>query len=42
MKVIMYDGSILECSTVEFGYNTIICDEYRIVPIIEVLRIEEA
>lgn len=42
MKVIMYDGSILECSTVWFEDNNIICDEYRVVPIIEVLRIEEA
>ena len=42
MKVIFYDGSILERSTIYFEDNNIICDGYRIVPLIEVLRIEEA
>lgn len=42
MKVILYDGSILECSTIYFEGNNIICDDYRIVPLMEVLRIEEA
>ena len=42
MKVIFYDGSILECSTIYFEDNNIICDGYRIVSFAEVLRIEEA
>lgn len=42
MKVIFYDGSILECSTIYFEDNNIICDDYRVIPFIEILRIEEA
>ncbi len=39
MTVIFYDGSTLECSEIEFGTNGIICDGYRVVPLVEVLRI---
>lgn len=42
MEIIMYDGSVLECNTIEFGDNVLIADGYRIVPVIEVLRIVTA
>lgn len=41
MRVIYYDGSELECSTLYFTDKDLIADDYRIVPIIEVQRIEE-
>lgn len=41
MVIIMYDGSRLECNEIEFSNtdNCVIADGYRIVPIIEILRI---
>ena len=39
MTIIFYDGSTLECSEIEFGEHNIICDGYRVIPMIEVLRI---
>ena len=41
MVIIMYDGSRLTCNEIEFSNtdNAVIVDEYRIVPIIEILRI---
>lgn len=41
MVIVMYDGSVLECSKVEFSNKTndIIVDDYKVVPIIEILHI---
>ena len=41
MVIVMYDGSVLECSKVEFSNKTndIIVDDCKVVPIIEILRI---
>ena len=39
MVIIMLDGSQLTCNTIEFCGGDLIADEYRIVPITEVLRI---
>ena len=41
MVIVMYDGNVLECSKVEFSNKTndIIVDDYKVVPIIEILRI---
>ena len=39
MAIIMYAGSKLVCNEIEFGDGCIIADGYRIVPIIEILRI---
>lgn len=41
MKIILSDGSILTCSSIQIiGYD-LYCDEYRIVPTCDVERIEE-
>ena len=40
MIIIMYDGSVLECNKIEIYGNELIADDYRIVPIIDVNRIE--
>ena len=44
MKIIYYDGSILECNTIEFSGDgkSLIADDYIIVPLIEVVRIVAA
>ena len=39
MTIIMYDGSRITCNEIYFADNEIIVDDYRAVPIIEVLRI---
>lgn len=41
MKIIFYDGSALECNSIEISGDgkNLIADEYRVVPLIEVLRI---
>ena len=39
MKIYMYDGSCADASEIEFGEKVLILDGYRIVPLIEVLRI---
>ena len=41
MKIIFYDGSTLECNEIEFSSDgkNIIADEYRVISLIEVLRI---
>ena len=41
MKIIFYDGSTLTCYEIEIGSdgNTIIADGYRIIKLLEVLRI---
>lgn len=39
MRIIMYDGSYLDCNEIEFGADGLIADGYRIVPYLEVLRI---
>ena len=41
MKIVYYDGSILECHTIEIvdDGKTLIADDIYIVPIVEVLRI---
>lgn len=40
MEIIYNDGSILECSTIEFYGSDLYVDDYRIVPIDDVERIE--
>lgn len=40
MTIIYNDGSKLECSTIELCGNELFCDEYRIVPMCDVERIE--
>ena len=44
MIIFLYDGSTLRCETVEFAFDgeNLIADEYRIVPLLEVLRIVSA
>lgn len=39
MKIIFFDGSTMDASEIEFGCDGLIIDGYRVVPIIEVLRI---
>lgn len=41
MTIIFYDGSKLDCNEIEFSTDgsNIIADQYRIVPLIEILRI---
>ena len=41
MKIIKYDGSVIECNRIEFGTDgkNIIVDCYRLIPLIEVVRI---
>lgn len=41
MKIIYYDGSILNGNTIFFTEHDIIVDDIYIVPLVEVLRIEE-
>ena len=40
MEIIYNDGSILECSTIEFYGSDLYVDDYRIVSIDDVERIE--
>lgn len=42
MIITYYDGSTLTCSKIEFSGDgkNLIADDYRIVPLLEVLRIE--
>ena len=40
MKIIYYDGSILECNTIYFTEKELIADDVYVIPIVEVLRIE--
>lgn len=42
MKIIYYDGSILTCSIIWIEDNNLIADDIYIIPLYEVLRIEEA
>lgn len=42
MKIIYYDGSTLECSSIHVTENTLIADDIYTVPLIEVQRIEES
>lgn len=39
MTIYFYDGSYMECETIEIGIENFIIDEYRVVPLYEVLRI---
>lgn len=41
MRIIYTDGSILECSTIEICGNDLFCDDYRIVPVTDIEKIEE-
>jgi hypothetical protein len=41
MKIIYYDGSILEGHTIYFTERELIVDDIYNVPLVEVLRIEE-
>lgn len=41
MKLIYFDGSELSCETIEVIGNDFYCDDYRIVPISDIERIEE-
>ena len=40
MRIIFYDGSELTCNTIEIYGSDLYCDEYRIVPMCDVERIE--
>ena len=40
MKVIYYDGSVLECNTLWFADGYVIADDIYNIPLIEILRIE--
>ena len=42
MKIIYYDGSTLECSSIYVTENTLIADDIYTIPLIEVQRIEES
>lgn len=44
MRVIYYDGGVLECSEIEISGDgkALICDECYDVPILEVVRIVES
>ena len=42
MKIIYYDGSELECSSIYVAENELIADDIYTVPLIEVQRIEES
>ena len=42
MKIIYYDGSILECNSIYFADGYVIADDMYNVPIVEILRIETA
>ena len=40
MIIVMYDGSRMECEEIEFTRDgNIFADEYRIIPIVDVVRI---
>lgn len=41
MKIIFYDGSTLECTEIEFSSDgkNIIADQYRVIALIEIIRI---
>ncbi len=41
MKIIYTDGSVLTCSTIEICGSDFYCDDYRIVPMCDVVRVEE-
>lgn len=41
MKIIYYDGSILNGNTIYFTEHELIVDDIYTVPLVEVLRIEE-
>lgn len=42
MRVIYKDGSIATCSMIVFEGNHIVCDDFWIILIEDILRIEEA
>jgi hypothetical protein len=42
MKIIYYDGSTLECSSIYVTADELIADDIYVVPLIEVQRIEES
>ena len=42
MRITMYDGSHLDCTSIYVTEKELIADDYRIVPIIEVQRIDES
>ena len=41
MIIVYYDGSTLECERVEFSTDgkSLIADDYRLIPLVEVVRI---
>lgn len=41
MKIIYYDGGVLECCEIYFADNELIVDDIYSVPIVEAQRIEE-
>lgn len=41
MRIIYYDGGVLECSEIYFTEKELIADDIYVVPIVEVQRIEE-
>lgn len=42
MRIYCYDGSKLDCTVIEFCMDgNLIADEYRIVPLDEIIRIED-
>lgn len=40
MVIIFDDGGMLECSTIEVGYNTVYVDDIYEIPIADISRIE--
>lgn len=40
MRIIYYDGGVLECETIYFTEKELIADDIYIVSLVEVLRIE--
>lgn len=40
MRVIYTDGSVLNCESIEICGSDLICDDYRIIPICYIERIE--
>lgn len=39
MKIYFFDGSSMKCSSIEFGYERVIVDGYRVVDTSEIVRI---
>lgn len=40
MRIIYYDGSVMECNTLYFTEKTVIADDIYEIPLVEILRVE--